>query len=66
MPGVSRRSSLGGGPHRRIPWAEVVAAAVAAGSMVILGGTLCVLLLLAACDSRVTTVGETCMETSYQ
>jgi hypothetical protein len=54
-------SSLGGRLRRRIRWA--VLAAVAA--LVMLVGTLRVL-LLAACDSRVTTVGETRMERSYQ
>jgi hypothetical protein len=59
MPGVSQHSSPGGGLHWRIP--QVVVAATS----VMLGGTLCVL-LLAACDSRVTTVVETCVEMSFQ
>jgi hypothetical protein len=40
-----------------------VASVVAAVASVMLGGTLRVL-LLAVCDIRVTTVGETCVETS--
>ncbi len=58
MLGVSRRSGPGGGLGRRIPRAVVVAS-------VMLDGTLRVL-LLAACDSWVTTVGDSWVETSYQ
>ncbi len=61
MLGVSRRSGPGGGVGRPIP--RVVVGAVAASVM--LEGTLRVL-LMAACDSWVTTVGESWVEKSYQ